>query len=206
MRISRVVIKNLRVLESVDVSLEEKSTLIVGENNTGKSTFIHALRLCLDVLLSSTYRALIKEDIYCQIDQTRPFQVLAGVEFSDFEGNENEEALLHGTQIGEDRARIFYRFRPKRKIREAVASNDLKRPLELDDFIWELLGGGNPEIDLTDIEWQHENSDIGATAVGLQYLQSYLIAYLPPLRDAEADLIPILRESDSLGIPKSPVK
>jgi hypothetical protein len=93
------------------------------------------------VQLSSTFRALIKEDIFCEVDQTKPFQVLVGVELSGFEGNDNEEALLHGTQIGKNRARIFYRFRPKRKIREAISNKTLKRPLDLEDFAWELLGG-----------------------------------------------------------------
>lgn len=188
MRLSRVVVKNLRSLQSVDVTLAEPTSLVIGENNTGKSCFIHALRLCLDVGLSSTFRMLLKEDVHSEINQTQPFQVLVGVEFTGFEGNENEEALLHGTQIGDDRARLFYRFRPKRAVRELLARGELERPLALDDFGWELFGGGNPTIDLTAIEWNTENADIGASSVGLQYLQSYLVVFLPALRDVEADL------------------
>jgi putative ATP-dependent endonuclease of OLD family len=131
---------------------------------------------------------LLKEDVHNQVDQTRPFQVLVGVEFTGFEGNENEEALLHGTPIGNDRARLFYRFRPKRAVRELLARGELERPLALDDFGWELFGGGNPAIDLTAIEWNTENADIGASSVGLQYLQSYLVVFLPALRDVETDL------------------
>src|SRR5271170_8380511 len=127
MRLNRVVIKNLRSLQSVDVTLAEPTSLVIGENNTGKSSFIHALRLCLDVGLSSTFRMLLKEDVHSEIDQTQPFQVLVGVEFTGFEGNENEEALLHGTQIGDDRARLFYRFRPKREARELLARGELER-------------------------------------------------------------------------------
>ena len=43
-------------------------------------------------------------------------------------------------------------------------------------------------FDLTAIEWYTENADIGASSVGLQYLQSYLVVFLPALRDVEADL------------------
>jgi putative ATP-dependent endonuclease of OLD family len=169
----------------VDVALRGPTTLVIGENNTGKSCFIYALRLCLDVGLPSSLRALTKDDVYCEIDQTKPFQVFVGVEFTDFEGNENEEALLHGTQIGENRARIFYRFRPKRRVREAIARGEYGDvPIALDDYGWELFGGGNPAIDLAEIAWNHENGDIGATTVGLQYLQSYLVVFLPALRDA----------------------
>lgn len=188
MRLSRVVIKNLRSIQLADVALAETTTLVIGENNTGKSSFIHALRLCLDVGLSSAFRMLVKDDVHCAIDQTLPFQVLVGVEFTGFEGNENEEALLHGTQIGDNRARLFYRFRPKRAVRELLARGDLGRPLTLEDFGWELFGGGNPAIDLTAIDWSTENADIGASSVGLQYLQSYLVAFLPALRDVETDL------------------
>lgn len=189
MRVSRVVIKNYRALHEVDVALNGPTTLVIGENNTGKSCFIHALRLCLDVGLPSSLRALTKDDVYCEIDQTKPFQVFVGVEFTDFEGNENEEALLHGTQIGENRARIFYRFRPKRRVREAIARGEHDHaPIALDDYGWELFGGGNPAIDLAEIAWNHENGDIGATTVGLQYLQSYLVVFLPALRDVESDL------------------
>jgi putative ATP-dependent endonuclease of OLD family len=188
MRVSRVVIRNVRAIQFADVPLIEATTLIVGENNTGKSSFIHSLRLCLDVGLSSTYRALAKDDIYCGVDQTQPFQVLVGVEFTGFAGNENEEAMLHGTQIGPDRARIFFRFRPKKAVREQLEQGPLDRPLTLDDFGWELFGGGNPAVDLAQIEWNHENGWLNASPVGLQYLQSYLVVYLPALRDVESDL------------------
>jgi putative ATP-dependent endonuclease of the OLD family len=143
----------------------------------------------LDVGLSSTFRSLTKDDIYSDVDQSKPFQVLVGAEFTGFEGNENEEALLHGTQVGADRARIFYRFRPKRLIREALARGELAdQVIPLDDYHWELFGGGNSEIDLATIEWNYENADIGSSPVQLQYLQSYLVVFLPALRDVNADL------------------
>ncbi|WP_426030917.1 ATP-dependent nuclease [Caulobacter sp. DWP3-1-3b2] len=188
MRISRVVVKNYRSLKWADVQIVESATMVIGENNTGKSNFFNAIRLCLDSQLSSSFRSLQKDDIHCHVDQAQPFQVLVGVEFTGFEGHENEEALLHGTQIGPDRARIFYRFRPKRAVREAIARAEQIEPLTLEDYGWELFGGGNPAVDLTAIEWNHENGDLGAASVGLQYLQSYLVVFLPALRNVEAEL------------------
>lgn len=188
MRISRVVVKNYRSLKLVDVQIVEPATMVIGENNTGKSNFFQAIRLCLDSQLSSAFRSLQKDDVHCQVDQTLPFQVLVGIEFTDFEGRENEEALLHGNQIGPNRARIFYRFRPKRAVRENIALGQQAEPLTLEDYGWELFGGGNPAVDLTAIEWDHENGDLGAASVGLQYLQSYLVVFLPALRNVEADL------------------
>jgi putative ATP-dependent endonuclease of OLD family len=96
---------------------------------------------------------LTKDDVHSGIDQSQPFQVFIGVEFTDFEGNENEEALLHGTQIGGNRARIFYRFRPKRLNREALARGELEgQPISLEDYGRELFGGGNPAVDMIAIE------------------------------------------------------
>lgn len=162
---------------------------MVGENNTGKSNLVHALRLCLDVTLSSAYRALVKDDIHCDVDQRQPFQVLIGVEFTGFRGRDNEEAMLHGTQIGDDRARLFYRFRPKRIVREAIAARTrATNTLTLADYAWELAGGGNPAVGLHQIEWHTDNDAIGASSVGLQYLQSFLVIYLHALRDVENDL------------------
>lgn len=188
MYLSRVVIKNYRSLSYVDVPISPGSSVIIGENNAGKSNFFQAIRICLDGQLSSAFRSLFKEDVHCQVNQLVPFQVLIGVELSGFQGHENEEALLHGTQIADNRARLFYRFRPKRAIRDAIAQGGHNAPLMLEDFGWELGGGGNPQVDLAQIEWNHELGDFGATSVNLQYLQSYLVVFLPALRDVEADL------------------
>ena len=207
MHLSRVVIKNFRSLELVDVKISPGPSVVIGENNVGKSNFIQALRICLDVSLPSAFRTLLKEDIFSGLDISKPFQVLIGVEFSGFAGNENEEAMLLGTQIGPDRARLFYRFRPKKLILDAIAEGKLDAELTLDDFNWELSGSGNPTIDLAVIEWNDDVSSLGATNFSLQNLQSYLVAYLPALRDVESDLQQNRRSSlarliDAIGIEK----
>lgn len=194
MLLSRIVVRGYRSLARVDVPIHEMATVVIGENNTGKSCLIQALRLCLDVELSSSYRFLQKDDIHCDIDQNAPFQVLIGIEFTDFQENDNEVAMLHGTQLGDGRARIFYRFRPKAAVREAL-DNEERTPdsLTLQDYVWELFGGGNPAIDMVDIEWDTENDEIGAKQVGLQYLQAYRVVSLHALRDVESDLADMRR-------------
>lgn len=189
MQLSRIVIKGFRSLGFANVPITEKATCIIGENNTGKSCFLHAIRLCLDVDLSSSFRMLHKEDIHSGIDQTKPFQVLVGVEFTGYENSDNEVAMLHGTQLGDGRARIFYRFRPKPLVRSALAAGEREQAsLTLEDYGWELYGGGDPKVDLTQIEWDTDNDEIGARSVGLQYLQAYRIVFLHALRDVEGDL------------------
>lgn len=194
MLLSRVVVKGYRSLSFVDVTISEKTTCVIGENNTGKSCLIQAIRLCLDVELSSAFRTLQKDDVHSGIDQTKPFQVLVGIEFTGYEASDNEVAMLHGTQLGDGRARIFYRYRPRTLVREALASGDRDPDsLTLDDYAWELYGGGDPKVDLADFSWDTDNDEIGARSVGLQYLQAYRIVFLHALRDVESDLAEMRR-------------
>ena len=51
MYIKRVIIKYYRCLRSVDVQLNKGMNIIVGDNETGKSTFLEAIHLALTGLL-----------------------------------------------------------------------------------------------------------------------------------------------------------
>lgn len=62
MKLRKIFIKNFRNLRKVDVS-PRKMTVIVGENNAGKSNFIHALRLLLDPEAARLRLDLSKDDI-----------------------------------------------------------------------------------------------------------------------------------------------
>jgi putative ATP-dependent endonuclease of OLD family len=184
MQISRVVIKNFRSFELVDVLLNDLVTCIIGENNTGKSNFLHAIRLCIDISLPSSYRGLVRDDIHSTADISHPSQVLVGLEITGFQGKQNEEALIHGWQTAPDRARLFYRFRPKAKVREAVGAARASGTLTLEDYAWEILGGGDPGVDLAAITW---DTEVGSS-IRFSDLQSFLVVPLPALRDVEAEL------------------
>ena len=154
MRISRVVIRNFRSFEALDVAISGNTTCVIGENNTGKSNFIHAIRLCIDANLSSTYRALLPNDIHSAVDLSSPNQVLIGLEIVDFTGNVMEEALVGSWQSKPGVARLMYRFRPKTNVREDLASEELSPgELSLEDYHWEINGGGDPARDLSNITW-----------------------------------------------------
>ncbi len=84
MYISRIVIRNFRNFDHLDVSVQPGVTCVVGENNTGKSNLLHALRLAVDANLSSQYRQLIEHDIHSTVDISDPEQVIVSVEFSDY--------------------------------------------------------------------------------------------------------------------------
>jgi putative ATP-dependent endonuclease of the OLD family len=125
--------------------LREDLCCVIGENNSGKTALLRALQICVDVSLPSVFRSLLREDINSRVDISVPSQVLIGVEFSDFQGKVNEEALVSTWKTDADRARIFYRFRPRLSARERLANGELEPGrLTLEDYNWEIKGGWQP--------------------------------------------------------------
>ncbi len=186
MRVTRIVIQNFRTFESLDLNVETDLCCIIGENNTGKTAILRAIQICLDNMMPSSFRSLLREDIHSAIDIAEPSQVLIGIELAGFEGRVNEEALVSTWKTDADRARIFYRFRPRPAVREQLASGDIESgTLSLEDYQWEIRGGGDPAIDLTEIAWDDEG--VGES-VRFADLQAYLVVHLSALRDVESDL------------------
>src|SRR5579862_9136881 len=204
MRISRVVIRNFRSFEHLDVSLSSTTTCVIGENNTGKTNFLHAIRLCIDANLSSAYRSLIPADIHSAVDISHPSQVLIGLEITDFKGKTNELALVGSWQSRPGLARLMYRYRPKLGIREDLEAEEIEPGnLTHDDYHWEITAGGDPTRDLSEIDW---DEDVGSS-IRFADLQSFLVVLLPALRDVESDLrqyrnSPLARLIDAMDISK----
>ena len=89
--ISRVQINNFRNFHKLDVQLGEKA-VIVGENNSGKTNFVHALRLILDPNLPDTARQLKEEDFWDGIEST--IETGAEIEINiDLKGFKDHEKL-----------------------------------------------------------------------------------------------------------------
>lgn len=183
MYISRIVIRNFRNFAHMDIHLNDGVTTVIGENNTGKTNLLHALRLVADSNLSSYYRQLIEHDIHRSVDISAPQQVIVSVEFSDYSDRENECALVGCWEVAEGVARLSYRFRPKRAVMEAIESQDRAGDdLILEDYHWELTGGGKK--DPATVEW---NEDLG-TSVRFGDMQQFQVVFLLALRDVQRDL------------------
>ncbi len=183
MFISRIVIRNFRNFEMLDLTIRDGVTCIVGENNTGKTNLLHAIRLAIDANLSSAYRQLTEHDIHSQIDISEPQQVLVSLELRDYAARVNERAIAVAWEIEPDLARITYRFRPKPVVREAIENGErIENDLTLDDYAWELVGGG--ASDPAGIAW---NQDAGQMA-RFSDLQSFHVVFLQALRDVQQDL------------------
>ena len=192
MRINRVVIRNFRSFGYLDVPISELTTCVTGENNTGKTNFLHAIRLCIDSALSSAFRSLLACDIHSGIDISHPNQVLIGLEINDFAGKINEESLVSAWQFRPNEVRLIYRFRPKKNVREDLELQKISPgSLSLEDYQWEITAGGDPAYDLAAIAW---DEDVG-TRIHFGDLQAFLVVYLPALRDVESELRQYYRSS-----------
>jgi putative ATP-dependent endonuclease of the OLD family len=185
MHISRIVIRNFRNLRFLDVPIERGLTCFVGENNSGKSNLLYAVRLVLDWGLSAQRRRLGKEDFSVGVNYAEPQEILVSVELTDFENATNEEAMVQGYQIAKDHARLTYRFRPKRAVREAIADGEWKDgPLTLQNYNWELRGGG-ATVDPSNVKW---NEDFGEGIKIEELQQGFLVVFMEALRDVESRL------------------
>ena len=133
---------------------------------------------------------LTPNDIHSAVDISNPNQVLIGLEITDFTGKTNEEALVGAWQHKPSLARLMYRYRPKLSVREDLETGEIQQgELSREDYHWEITGGGNPAHDLANFPW---DQDVGSS-IRFSDLQSFLVVFLPALRDVESDTIPALR-------------
>jgi putative ATP-dependent endonuclease of OLD family len=93
--ISRVQIRNFRNFKELDVFLSEKA-VIVGENSSGKSNFIHALRLVLDPELPDSGRQLTEGDFWDGLESPmeKGEEISVSVDFQGFEDCAKKGTLL----------------------------------------------------------------------------------------------------------------
>jgi len=210
MHITRVVVKNFRNLRAIDVSLESGLTCVVGENNSGKTNLLTALRLVLDVNFPNYYRTLTKEDFSKGLDVSTPQQILVGVEITDFYDKVKELALVQEWAIEQNVARVCYRFRPNAAVRQAIESGERDGTgLSIEDYEYEMVGGavtdneGNLK-DLNRIEWD----DDFQMFVKIGRLSAFRVVFLPAIRDVEEDLrrsatSPLTKLLDAVEIPEN---
>jgi putative ATP-dependent endonuclease of OLD family len=187
MFISRLLIKNFRNLRHLDVAIGEGVTCFIGENNSGKTNIFQALRLVLDGNISAQRRRLQPDDLAAGLTFATPEHVLIAIEFSDFAGRANEEALPFTAVLANGKARLSYRFRPKATVRdtlEQIPAGDPIPKLKIDDYVWEIAAGGD-NIDLNAVTW---NDSFGMRFSTDNLQQGYLVTVMEALRDVESRL------------------
>lgn len=184
MYISRIVIRNFRNFEHLDVTLRPGVTCVIGENNTGKTNLLHAIRLVVDANLSSQFRQLLEHDIHHGASLSTPNQVIVSVELRDYADDDSECALVGCCEVEPNHARISYRYRPTTKIRELIEADEHSgEGLSLsEDYHYEMTGGG--ANDPATVEW---DEDLGSS-LRFGDLQAFQVEYLGALRDVQQSL------------------
>ncbi len=171
MRFKRLAVLNFRNLQDIDLPLEP-GTVIVGENRSGKSNLLHAVRLVLDASLPNADRYLAPEDFSEELSDGDRDPVSEGevieviVEFTDFEDDPLPLTAISEALVEDDpsTARLTYRFAPRDRPEGEASSGTSYR--------WQLLGGSEPTQEPISND-----------------LKGYLhMAFLGALRDAERDL------------------
>lgn len=170
MRINRLKITNFRNLADIDLSLPPNA-VIVGENRSGKSNLIHALRLVLDPSMSRTDRQLSEDDFWDGLSYNGADPMADGqsitiaIELSDFEDNPVIVTALSDALIGTNplQARLTYRYGPS----QTRAQDEGSLPV----YRGAIYGGDDLE------------NPISASL--LNYVD---LMHLPALRDVESDI------------------
>jgi putative ATP-dependent endonuclease of OLD family len=164
-KLVRLRIENFRNLQNVDIPLSS-GTVIVGENSSGKSNLLFALRLVLDASLSPLQRTLTLDDFSEKLgtDPMRDGTVIRiSVDLEEFDSDPGILAALHSALLTGDpmRARLTYLYRPR------PGSEGSDPPV----YEWTIVGGDS------------DDRRVGGD------LRSYLHhVHLHALRDVESDL------------------
>lgn len=193
MRVSKVVIKNYRNFKDFDIDLKE-FTLVIGENNIGKTNFLTALGLIFSQDISFyKKRTLEIDDINFEainnfkadvlnpavpLSEIRLVNVKIEVYLTDFIGNSKQEAVVADWLIDESlsTAKLTYHFSLREDLNQWVTDirangiSNVDFPIKKYDYI--VFGG----LDET-------------KQVDYYFLKMLKFEFLDALRDAKTQLI-----------------
>ena len=71
MQLSKVRVRNFRCIRDISVDLDD-TTILIGENNTGKTAFLDAIRICLSQLRARSGRVFHEYDYHLRDDAATP--------------------------------------------------------------------------------------------------------------------------------------
>ena len=168
MFLSRIRISNFRNFHELDVSLGP-TTVVVGENNVGKSNLLLALRLVLDPRIADSTRQLRQEDFWDGLADPikNKTSIEIAVEFQDFQADKNILTVLQPFLVPgpvSDTARLTYMFRPRVPLPKG-------REVTEEDYEFLVFGGRDEK-----------------NRVSHDVRRWIPLEVLPALRDAESDL------------------
>lgn len=172
MHISALRVRNFRNFRALDIDPFPRNAVVVGENGTGKSNLLEALRLVLDPSMRNQSRRLKITDVCEASLATTPLadlEIRVEVELQGFDGDESALSEFDGWIISKDplTARISYLWR---RVRTRYSDEGDALDADATDFEWVIFGG------------TEEARDARRAA------REIPLTVLPALRDAVRDL------------------
>lgn len=176
MYISKVRVSNYRNFHDFEGDLNKGLSIIIGENNVGKSNFLEALSLIFNSDYSARKRILQQEDFWngLSIHNAWPEIVIEAT----LKGIKTEDELAITSRWltrkpGE--AKLTYKYRPKANISvkpptENTRINKIRLPLN--EYEWVIYGGERETLDTFDFNM----------------LSKFGVEYVGALRDATTEL------------------
>ncbi|GLI82973.1 ATP-dependent endonuclease [Rossellomorea marisflavi] len=176
MYISNVVISNFKSFDQFSVDLNDGLSVIIGENNVGKSNFLDALNLIFNSNYSPRKRILRQEDFYngLVVKQKWP-EIIIEITLKGIETEDELAITSRWLTRNPGEAKLTYKYRPKANISveppaEQVSINRFQLPL--DEYEWIIYGGERETLDIFDFNM----------------LSKFGIEYVDALRDATTEL------------------
>lgn len=139
MHISKLTLINYRNFRNTTLKFQRGVNTIIGENGSGKSNILRAIRLLLDdSMVRAAYR-LEESDFSRALGKWQGHWIIISMEFEEISTDEAVQALfLHGTAALEAAplAKATYNliFRPKKEIRLKFAALDIFDDEKLDEI------------------------------------------------------------------------
>lgn len=191
MKISRVKIKNYRNFEDFDINLKN-FTLIIGENNIGKTNFLNALGLIFSQDISFYKKRFLEvEDINFSalekfktdvisdkpIEDIKPLEVIVEVYITDFKSKEHRSIVADWLIDKELKtAKLTYKFSFRS---------------DFEKWVTKIRVDKNQNIDfpISDYESKIYGGDNDSQPVDNYFLKMIRFDFLDALRDAKSQLV-----------------
>lgn len=163
MHISKLTLINYRNFANATLRFGKGVNTIIGENGSGKTNVLRAIRLMLDDSMVRASYKLNDSDFYRGLGSWRGHWIIISVEFEEISADEAVQALfVHGTGVGQaggdvERATYNLIFRPNKQIRMNLAAiegfdvagmNAILERITIDDY--ETIFTGRSVADFAD--------------------------------------------------------
>jgi len=214
--ISKLTLVNYRNFQRSIFRFSKGINTIIGENGSGKSNVLRAIRLLLDdSMVRASYR-LNEEDFNRGLTSWQGHWIIISIEFEDISSDEAIQALfVHGTGIGSTsgtvtKATYNLIFRPNKQVRmnlagvddyDVTAMSEILSKITINDY--ETIFTGKSNVDFSDpevykrivgdLDHAHFNSNVEFPEIGsripgtLSVAREVSFTFIQALRDVVSE-------------------